>query len=255
MNQDVIYELPLNERIRTFLRLEHLFQQTEFFLEQTSEWSSRVVLDCLLDILTISSRADLKTEITKEIERHSKSLNIIAQNPSIDQQKLNQTLQQLRQLAQTIQNVSGKIGARLIQTDLLKTVSQRISIPGGTCDFDVPVFHHWLKRPEEERLKDLQSWADEFEPFKQAILLLLGFIRLSAHITDKVAESGFYQQPLPQGQPFQMIRVMVDPECPLFAEISGGRHRFSIRFMRPRSLERPVQTEKDIPFKLAVCNL
>lgn len=255
VNRDVIYELPLNERIRTFLRLELLFEQTDFFLRQPSEWASRVVINCLLDISTISSRTDLKTEITKEIERHSKSLNIIAQNPGIDQHKLSETLNQLRNLNQQIHSVTGKIGNRLIQTDLLKTISQRISIPGGTCDFDVPVFHHWLKRPDEKRLEDLLTWSSEFDPYKQAIMLLLNFIRLSAHPTIRQANGGFYQQPLPQGQPFQMIRVIVDPDCPLFAEISGGRHRFSIRFMLPRNDERPVQTDKDIDFKLALCNL
>lgn len=251
----VTYELPLNERIRTFLRLEHLFNQTDAFLEQSTEWNSRVVIGCLLDILTIASRTDLKTEITKEIERHSKSLNIISQNPNIDRHKLNDTLEQLRKLNQKIFSVSGKVGARLSQNELFKSVNQRISIPGGTCDFDVPAFHHWLKKPAEVRQKDLLSWAAEFDPFKQAIQLLLGFIRLSANVTDKTADSGFYQQALPQGIPCQMIRVMVMEESDVFAEISGGRHRFSIRFMRPRQDDRPVQTDRNIPFKLAVCSL
>ena len=255
MSNDVIYELPLNERIRTFLRLEHLFDKAEHYLAQTSEWSSRVAIDSLLDILTITSRTDLKTELNKEIDRHSKSLKIIAQNPDIDEEILAESLAQLQNCSQKICTVTGKIGSGLIQTDLLKTISQRVAIPGGTCDFDVPSYHQWLNQPSHQRLQDLEHWASEFAPFKQAIKLLLQFIRLSANAGPQVAVEGFYQQALPQGQAFQLIRVFVDSDNACFAEISGGRHRFSIRFMAPQQTERPVQTDKNISFRLALCSL
>ena len=44
----VLYEQPLNERIRSFLRLEYLFQQAAYHLSLQSEWDSRATLTCVL---------------------------------------------------------------------------------------------------------------------------------------------------------------------------------------------------------------
>ena len=48
-----LYEQPLSERMRTYLRLEYLYQQFCFYLEQPSEWGTRAVVGSLLDILAI----------------------------------------------------------------------------------------------------------------------------------------------------------------------------------------------------------
>ena len=70
----IIYEQPLNERIRTFLRLEFLFSQAAQHLHDDSQWGSRNTLTSLLDILSIFGRTDLKTEVLKELERHTATL-------------------------------------------------------------------------------------------------------------------------------------------------------------------------------------
>jgi cell division protein ZapD len=53
-----------------------------------------------------------------------------------------------------------------------------------------------------------------------------------------------------------MIRVAVAGEAGCFAEISGGRHRFTIRFLAQPSLsERAAQVNRSIPFELTCCIL
>ncbi|MFT5351355.1 MAG: cell division protein ZapD, partial [Gammaproteobacteria bacterium] len=56
MISNITYEQPLNERVRTFLRLEHLFDTEDHFLSNSSEWDSRVSLSLLLDIIDMLSR-------------------------------------------------------------------------------------------------------------------------------------------------------------------------------------------------------
>ena len=70
----VLYEQPLNERIRTFLRLEYLFNQAAYHLKRGSEWDSRAILQCILEILAIFENTNLKSEVFKELERHSINL-------------------------------------------------------------------------------------------------------------------------------------------------------------------------------------
>ncbi len=77
MSELIVYEHPLNERIRTFLRLEHLFSETAYFLPQPEEWGSRAAIGGLIKINSIFTRADIKTEILKELERHLGNLGRI----------------------------------------------------------------------------------------------------------------------------------------------------------------------------------
>ena len=78
---NVIYEQPLNERVRTFLRLEFLFNEFFSRLEGPSEWDSRNALTSLLDILNIFNRTDLKTEVMKELERQMTTLGALEHAP------------------------------------------------------------------------------------------------------------------------------------------------------------------------------
>ncbi len=77
MQNTIIYEQPLNERMRNFLRLEHLFNHIEFRSQDTLEWDCRSTLESLLEINDLLSRSDLKGELIKELERHSSDAHII----------------------------------------------------------------------------------------------------------------------------------------------------------------------------------
>lgn len=255
MSNQITYELPLNERIRTFLRLEDLFEQMQHFSEHDGEWQNRAELSCLLDILAISGRSDLKNEITKEIERHTKSLAIFSQNPNVDSAKLEQTIAQLSQLNVELLSSSGRIDKALNQVELLKCLAQRNSIPGGTCDFDLPTYHFWLNKPLEQRRLQIQSWTKNLAPVQQAIRLLLQFIRYSATPVTHTALAGFYQQSLDSSQSAQLLRVSLASDAEYFAEISGGKHRFTVRFMQPEDFDRPHQSSEDIKFSLTIGQL
>ena len=49
------------------------------------------------------------------------------------------------------------------------------------------------------------------------------------------------------------MRAFTQPLTHLFAEISGSKHRFCIRFMESSDWEHPVKTESDVPFELNTC--
>jgi len=53
VSKKAIYEQPLSERMRTFLRLEFLFQTGMYHAKGRSVWDSRAAMGCLLDILAI----------------------------------------------------------------------------------------------------------------------------------------------------------------------------------------------------------
>jgi cell division protein ZapD len=250
----ILYEFPLNERIRLFMRLEQLFQQLDYFLEEGSSWSSRVVIATLLDILELFSRNDLKSEALKELDRHSAILAKMARNQrEIDYDKLDKILAKLETLSKELYETPGKIGLSLMENDLFKSISQRSTIPGGTCSFDLPAFHYWLHSDDALRRRDLERWVEPFALIRSAIEMLLNFIRTCAVPTEERASAGFFQKNLDHTLPYQLLRVAIPRAEPYFAEISGGKHRFTIRFMIPDATQRPVQCSQDVTFQLTCC--
>ena len=254
MTNTITYEFPLSERIRVFIRLEQLFQQFSHFLAGQTVADKRAAINVLLDITLILRRNDLKSEILKELERHTKALNKIADNQAVDTEKLEQILNKLSRTSKSLYSSSGKISANVMQNDLLQSIAQRSSIPGGTCSFDLPEYHYWLEQDEASKLKDLEYWISPYDDIRTAIDLILGFIRYSNNPVQEMAIAGFFQITLDKSQPYQLIKVALDQSIPCYAEISGGKHRCTIRFMTPATDDRrPAQSPDDIPFALTCC--
>ena len=255
MTNSSIYELPLNERIRTLLRLEFLFQQARYSMRGFSVWDSRATISYILDITKIMTRIDLRSEVIKELERQSASLLAISSQPGIDTTILHNTLKKLENYTKSLKISKNSSYDELNNNNLLKLIRQRESIPGGTCDFDIPVYHFWLEQPAENRIYQLESWLRDLDTFRLSIILILSLLRDSAINTPLTAEQGFYQQTLDKTAPFQLVRVTLPSDVDYYAEISGGKHRFSIHFMKPVENERPIPCKEDIEFQLACCAL
>jgi len=249
------YEHPLNERVRTLLRLEFLFRQTRHFISGASTWDSRAAVAGLMDILTLLARSDLKTELIKELERHAANLGRLVNTEGVDHTQLKNILHWLDKLRDVLNNKGGQLDQSLREDDLLTAIRQRSSIPGGTCDFDLPLYHHWLHRPAEQRQARLDSWLTNLDTVRQSIDLILKLIRNSAEPVTVTAIAGAYQHSLDTSVPFQLLRISIPADHPCYAEVSGGKHRFAVRFMSPGEGCRPQQTDADIRFRLTCCAL
>ncbi len=255
MSDLILFEHPLNERIRTLLRLEHLFQQIAFHLPRPEDWDSRAAVSGLLDVINTLSRTDLKSELLKELERHGATLGRIRRTPGVDMERLDTILNDLEDTTRRLSQLDGQFGRQLRENDFLKSIMQRSSIPGGNCAFDLPRYHHWLQRPHTQRLADLQRWHEDLQPIDAAVRLLLALIRGSNNPSQEQAPGGFFQRNLDSQLPVQLIRVGIPRSAGLFAEISGGKHRFTVRFMESSEIDRPVQSTRDVAFLLTCCVL
>lgn len=253
MPDTTIFEHPLNEKCRTWLRLSHLFEQFEFHMPHAEEWHARAAMTALLDIANVLSRADIKSELLKELERYRQSLSRMADSPGVDTDRLEHILQDLRSSCQGVRDVSGQLGQALRSNEFLNSIVQRSSIAGGSFDFDLPQYHYWLQMPQQERSLQLDSWRHEVSAVQDAVELLLSLIRNSAVPTQEHAPNGFFQKSLPGNIVAQLVRVGIPSSGGMYAEISGGKHRFSIRFMECADWQHPTQADRNVPFSLSTC--
>lgn len=256
MSDSTVFEQPLNERVRSFLRLEHLFSNVDVRIHGQTEWDSRESLDNLIEIAELLSRSDIKGELTKELDRHATTLSNLKENPAVDNERLQTILQGITGLAEQLRSPHCQPGQALRMDDLVNTIKQRSTIPGGSCSFDLPAYHHWLKLPVENRIQDLDRWYRDLRIIRDAVGYSLSIIRNSATPKTVQASKGIYQQSLEPNSPCQLIRILLPYDSNCFPEISGGRHRFTIRFMeRSDTLTRPSQVQSDIEFELHCCIL
>lgn len=252
--QQIVYEHPLNERIRTMLRLEHLFRLAMHYKGGESSWDSRIFVNTLIDILDIFSRGDLKNELLKELERSAATLNSLIANPNVDSSRLSTITKAMEHLIDNLYSMKNQPGHELREDEFLTSIRQRSTIPGGSCDFDLPAYHRWLEQPWPQRDQEQRQWFAQLDPIRQAIELQLKMIRNSADPVNVVSERGSYQQSLDASQSFQLLRVTLSADSPYYAEVSGSRHRFNIRFLRQQK-GRALQAEEAVPFQLTCCNL
>lgn len=255
MTEELVFEYPLNERVRTFLRLEHLLAKAEHYGGQDGQWAMRSALEALLDVATIASRVDIKNELLRELERHSASLNRIRSQAGVHAETLDRILSQLGEASDALRGLNGPIAQRLRDDELLKCVGQRTAIPGGTCSFDLPLYHRWLAQPTATRGEQLSRWLEDVRPASAAIGLILSLTRDSAVPRPVMAVQGFFQQALDQQVPAQMLRVGINGDAAIYPEISGHKNRFSIRFMAVSPGAKPSQHRDDVAFQLTCCVL
>lgn len=253
MHTPLLFEHPLNERTRTLLRISRLFDQFEYHLESEDPWQSRIAVQALLDIVAILSRADIKTEMIKQLDQHAKSLEKVALSPDVDQERLQRVLDDIARTSNRLHAVNGQLGNTLRKNEFLNGIAQRITIPGGSFEFDLPQFHYWLGLPYAERARQLDQWRREISVVQDTVELLLGLLRHSSLAREQVAAQGTWQKSLDPQRPVEMIQVSVDPSMNLYPEISGSKHRLYIRFLESTEWERPVATQRDVPFRLKIC--
>lgn len=249
----LLFEHPLNERTRTLLRISHLFEQFEYHLSGSSPWQSRAALQALLDITNILARADIKSELAKQLSQHGKALKRIATSPDVDQQRLDQVLEEIDFTRERLQGSSSQFGNALRKNEFLNSIVQRAPIPGGSFEFDLPQYHYWLNLPHTERVIQLEGWRQEISLVQDTVELLLGLLRSSTVPQKVVAQRGLFQKSLDSKRRIDLIQVSLAPELQLFAEISGSKHRFVVRFMETSQWERPAVTDDDVPFLLKSC--
>lgn len=249
----ILYEYPFNERIRTYLRLEHLFAVLQQLLSRETALDHHYALTTLFEIMEVGARADLKSDVLKDLEKQKQALNSFRGNPAISERALDDVIAAIDQRYSALNSLPGKVGQSLTENDWLMSIRSRVGIPGGTCEFDLPAYYAWQQGPAQRRLDDLSVWLAKFTPLADAVHMLLQMQRDTGVAQKVIAANGQFQQNLPQGKTFQLLRMALDPSLGVVPEISGNRLMVSIRMMRQEDDHRLHHAPQDVAFELTLC--
>ena len=116
------FDHPLSERVRSLIRIEHLFNRFNHTMQSDDKWSHHVALSSLFEIMDCSSRAELKLDILQELERQRQAVRNKGNRALLDR---------IQKTSQDLQDVQQKFGQHIRENEWLMALKQRIVVAGG----------------------------------------------------------------------------------------------------------------------------
>jgi cell division protein ZapD len=250
----LVFEQPLNERMRTFLRLDFLYGQALYHNEMGSQWGTRAAVTSLIDILAVITRGDVRSDALKELERQLALLGEFQSKPGVDTGRLKSLIANLTRLRGELLNAGVANLQPLRDSEFLNAIKHRSSIPGGTCEFDLPDYLYWLSLPDETRIRAFNEWLTVLRPLCDAVSELIWLTRQHGRTRQETAPGGNFTITFERDNPLQLLRIAVPASMGLYPEVSGSHHRCHVRFLSWKGLsERASQADSDVRFLLTCC--
>jgi cell division protein ZapD len=248
---NAVFEFPLKEKVRNYLRVEQLLGQLKISAKSEHQQLQLVFFQQLFELLDLVERLDLRSDLSKDLEAHEKNLVYWSKHPQIDSTALEQALKTVLTLREKLKN-DRRFGSALKEDKLLSAIRQRFAIPGGACSFDLPNLHFWLQQPLEKRHIEIAQWLETLALLDDAIAVSLSFIRERGQFINVTAENGFYQGAAEDKNELIRVRCRVDEGY--YPTLSGNKYRYALRFMLFTANENGSSAmENHVQFQLAAC--
>ncbi len=250
----ISYEFPLNERVRTLLRLEDLYSRIDVLINRSDSIDHHHAIGVLFELLEVASRADLKSDLLQELERQKKILSALHSNPQISETALESILSSIENASINLLSMTGKIGQHLRDNEWLMGIKQRACIPGGVCEFDLPSYHYWHHQSSDERRSHLLGWRNPLLPLNEGLSIVLKLLRESGKVHHFTATNGCFQQ-MQGGKVAQMLSIDIVKELPCIPEISANKYALNVRFVAANYAAKTSLYDHEVPFNLTFCSL
>ncbi len=250
----IVYEYPLHERVRLYMRVDHMSKRLAELLTRQTALDHHFALQTLFEIVDIcDSRTDLKSEILKELERYRQTTLAFRGYAGVDERVMDALLERIGHCYSHLSAQMGKLSHEFNSNEWLTSVRSRINIPAGTCEFDHPSYHAWAHSAVSQRQADLIAWTAPLQPILSSVTLIMQLLRDTGMPQKVMAQGGIYQQSLTQTKPYQLLRLMIEPSMQLVPEISGNRLMVTVRLMRKEGDKLLHAGNVQAGFELALC--
>ena len=248
-----IYELPLNERLRTFMRIEFLYSRLKYFSSNLDDnWQTRTVIHTLLEIYSILSRTDVRREVLADLDRYIMQMQRFQSAPDADNNMVNDVLEDLDSIKDQVVDVGTDYLLKLREDEFIASLLHRHTLPGGKAEFDMPKYKFFLESDKKNVVVQINRWIDVMRPICEGIDKLMWIIRESNEPIATVAVGGQYNHQIERRTQISLVRIITN-DTNVYPEISGGRHLIAVRFFNQNKDGEYVQFEDNVEFKISLC--
>ena len=253
-----IYEHPLNERMRLFMRLEQMLAQMNRFSNALDYYSVQLFLNALFDVLDFLQRYEIRGELIKELQIYKTAIERQQFGEHIHEIAIDELLKLIEENLHFIHQHNSNLLGSLRENELLNHLKQRNFNQSGNCVFEVPAFQYWLQSCASHSRNEFLSNCNElFAPITKAIDLILELVREGAALSEEIGTDGVFLRNIDNKRRNQMVRVHLSDYLDVCPRVSGDKHRVAIRFMRQINPELRAQQvmSENVPFQLQICTV
>lgn len=247
-NAKVIFEHPLNEKMRTWLRIEFLIKQIECNKKFDCN-NALLFFHSLCELLEIVERNDIRSDLIKDIDEQKQKLSTWLNISGVDTELLSALLDKLNVILSQLNSIP-KLGQNLKTDRFIASIRKRLTIPGGCCSFDLPLFHLWLQQSQDYRDQQIAKWLESFSTLYLAISFYLQLIRQSGRFKLLSCSNNFYQN---LSEISRLLRIRIPIDKGLYPQVSGNANRYAIRFVKLDSDSDSKIETQCVEFELANC--
>ena len=255
-NAATLYEFPLRDSTRIFLRLEVFDRQLGLISNHHSAELNRIAAHSVLGALDLVFREDLRAHLLLQIDHLRRNYKLLRTREDIQQESLKAVLDELERFREELAKMKANSARTLRFDPLISALRQRDSVTDAAMAVDLPVYEWWLNSGAERCRDDFQRWVEAFGPLLDANRRFLTMLRQRGEYRECEAVQGGFTASIARNQELWMVRIGLPAKAPCFPMVSGASDsgKIHVRFLQtPAGSESGSLHKADFSFQLAVC--
>lgn len=244
-----VYEFPILERLRYFLRYENLMREANRDFEREDDIATLRSINRLISFI---GHHDLKRELLHQLSSQNELLDRFSASEGVDADKLSQWIEKNEAAQRHFHEFTISLSNYQNHPFLAGTMRQ-MSLHSGNCSFDLPELLAWRRLSREARTAMLEEWLAPMREFSEGIDICLALTRQSGKFEALCAKQGYFSM-TPEGLNPCLVCLRIGGARPYYPIISAGGQLLTAHFMDPGDfLSPPSQTKEDVDFEMACC--
>jgi len=241
-----IYEQPVDERIRKFLRFENIYMKINNHKDIDSKYDAYSVLLNISELFINLTRSEIKRDLISEIETHKARYQEYIKFDGADKIKLNSIMEKQNAILKTLHDLEANYLNVLKRDELLQTIIKHINTSCADLEY-------WLSRDHDFRKNQINLWLELIKPIENSIFFCLDLLRKSTETLEITAKDGMYLFKMDTEKKIRLLRVTMKTDNYFFPKISVGPQRATIAFMTIDDNNKIIRLNQDINFVLDIC--
>jgi cell division protein ZapD len=254
MKEYIIYEQPVAENIRNFLKCEYLFEKFNSALLQEDLWGVKSSISTLLEMSDFIMRINLKVELLKDLEKCMLYFNNLTKNNDVDAIVLDDFISKIEEAINMLNNINGNPSKLIVDNDFLMQINNKIHIPAGDNFFDMPSYLNFLSSSKSSILEHINMWYEPFSPLILASKLILNARRDTTDFVPYTSSKSYFEKKLDKSSRVDLVRIKLLKKDNLYPVISVNRQNINVIFKTSygkNKLSKPIIENNEFSLSLS----
>ena len=230
MKEYIIYEQPVAENIRNFLKCEYLFEKFNAALLQEDLWGVKSSISTLLEISDFIMRINLKVELLKDLEKSMLYFKTLNKNNNVNIIELEEYILKIKDAIDMLNNINSSPSNSIVNNEFLMQINNKIHIPAGDNFFDMPSYLNFLSSSKSSIIESINSWYEPFNPLISAARLILSIRRDTSDFAPYISSKSYFEKKLDKNSRVDLVRIKLLKKDNIYPVVSVNRQNINIIF-------------------------